>query len=557
MERQLRARARTLTLYWSRLAVALVGTLICLLTLNVSIGVPGAAQSMMGHYAFHSIVSAAFLLCLCAGFLTVDGISRERREGTLVVLCLTRVKALDVLLGSFGAAGITCLCALLSLAPVLMLPVLAGGVTGGEAFRVFLVLFDTLLLSLSAGLWASANARGWLQSARSAVGMLFCIVALPAFALLVPVPLGYLFGISPLAAFSWADDAAYRLAKAPYWISLAVILGVSCRLIIAAGFRLRRALREDDGRNENVVEPGRKPAAARSPIADAEDPMRWLLRRQRGVKVVVWSAVVIGIFPLAAQGLLLRGGLPSIYLAYIYGWSTGLAISVVQGSLFAWAASRFLVEARRCGELELLLTSPAGADTIVSSQWHHLRRLFLLPVVVGALPGLAWEIYYTVLGYSHSSITGSLSYQLYSQLSAGLICVNLIVGAGALIWVGLWFGFRARSQAGAVVQIVLLSKVVPDVLGIAGSFLLRAVLTVLGASLVISGNAFPWGYTLYLLNPAAQCLYYFWLMRWARRRLAAELANPSLESLDLADTLAAARAGAASFIAKARNWPRR
>jgi ABC-type transport system involved in multi-copper enzyme maturation permease subunit len=121
---------------------------------------------MMGKSAFNGLVGTAFVLCCCAGFLAVEGISRERREGTLGLLFLTRVGAFDVLLGSFGAVGITCVCALIAFLPVLMLPVLIGGVTGGEAARTVLVLFDTLFLSLAVGLWAAARGRGWLDCAR-------------------------------------------------------------------------------------------------------------------------------------------------------------------------------------------------------------------------------------------------------------------------------------------------------------------------------------------------------------------------------------------------------
>ena len=51
------------------------------------------------------------------------------------MLLLTRVGAFDVLMGKLGSAGLTSLCALVAFLPVLMIPVLAGGVTGGEVFR--------------------------------------------------------------------------------------------------------------------------------------------------------------------------------------------------------------------------------------------------------------------------------------------------------------------------------------------------------------------------------------------------------------------------------------
>jgi hypothetical protein len=77
-------------------------------------------------------------------------------------------------------------------------------------------------------------------------------------------------------------------------------------------------------------------------------------------------------------------------------WNTGLddfwlgsAISVVyvvllQGFIKAWfavQASQQFVEDRRCGALELLLSSPLTVREMVSGQWRALRGQFLRPVV--------------------------------------------------------------------------------------------------------------------------------------------------------------------------------
>ena len=49
--------------------------------------------------------------------------------------------------------------------------------------------------------------------------------------------------------------------------------------------------------------------------------------------------------------------------------------------------------------------------------------------------------------------------------------------------------------------------------------------------------------------------YYLWLIRWARRRLAADLTNPSPYQFNFLQSIAAARAALASFVDKARHWP--
>jgi uncharacterized membrane protein (UPF0136 family) len=579
IERELRVRARSRAVYWTRFAVALAGILLCLRTLNLAAGPSGASPGLLGLWAFRATITAAFILCCGAGFLTVDGISRQRREGTLGLLCLTRVRALDVLLGSFGAAGITCLCALMAFVPFIMLPVLAGGVTGGEAFRTMLALFDTLVLSLAAGLWASAGARGWFQSARSAMVLLLLLIVAPTVALMFPMPVTSVYGVSPLAAFYWADAAVYRASAASYWLSLAAVHGISWCLLFAAGFRLRRAMRQADGPAENVGASGRTTAVTRKTKVDmddpaarpvftlaawkigfpdkamADDPVRWLVRRQRGLKAVVWTGVLVSVIPYAANLLIALGSRAASTLISFYSWPVSVAVGVVQGCLFGWAASRFLVEARRTGELELLLTSPVGAKTIVSSQWNQLKRVFFVPVILLAAPNLLLTLYYTTFAHYHQPpYAGTLSYRLYFALTPFLGFIRTILGIGALIWAGLWFGLKARSQAGVILQIILFARGVPFVILFGASSLLRLLVNHAGAY-GAGGVRFPWEYWLYVLNPVAGCFYYLWLIRWARRRLAAELAHPSQEGFDLSDSIAQARAGLASLFDKARNWP--
>lgn len=576
IERELRTRARSRAVYWTRFAVALVGMLLCLRALSLS-GLSGISQAILGQMAFQNIVMAAFILCCWAGLLTVDRISRERREGTLGLLWLTGVKALDVLLGSFGAAGLTCVCALAAILPVLMLPVLAGGVTGGEAFRTMLVLFDTLLLSLAAGLWASAGARGWFKSARAAVLLLLLIIVLPV----VPGLSPYIDTVSPLAAFHCASDAAYWSAPGKYWASLAVVHGISWLLLISAGFRLRRAMREEDGRTEAVAPAEQNtgatresagdavdPASSRSftlvawkigshKLPDAVDPVRWLVRRQRGLKAVVWAGALIGLIGQNGFWTLIRmfvaaligpyGTRPLRGISSFYTWPVSLALGAGQACLFGWAASRFFIEGRRTGELELLLTTPVGAKNMISSQWKELRWLFALPVIVLMVP----QIVVLALTFAEIRLMPDTFgwYRYYRIVAQSLECVSVLAQIGTLIWVGLWFGLRERSQTTALVRIIVLTLGAPYVMSLGVTFLYRF-FALWGSPLGSS-----WVILFYLLPQVAILLYYLWLVLWARRRLAAEMTNPSSARFNLSQSISEARAGLASFVNKARHWP--
>jgi hypothetical protein len=385
-----------------------------------------------------------------------------------------------------------------------------------------------------------------------------------------------------LGAFRRAADAAYWFAPGGYWISMAAVHGISWLLLITAGFRLRRAMREGGETTEAVRPPNRKPAAppksagdapapATSPeftlvawkigshnLPDALDPVRWLVRRQRGIKAVIWAGALIGLVGQNGLWYLIRlfaaaligmpGSGPLTRLSSIFNWPVGLALGVVQGCLFGWAASRFFIEARRTGELELLLATPVGATNMISSQWKELRRLFALPVIVLILPQIilvAWS-YQQIKAYG-----GSLAsdYGYYSLVAQSFTCLSELAQVGALIWVGLWFGLRERSQTTALVRIILLCQGAPFVISLGASLLL----TFFGVPRTTLG--FSWVFWLFLLPQLAVLFYYLWLIRWARRRLAAELTNPSTGKSNLLQSIAAARAALASFVDKSRHWP--
>ena len=176
IERELRVRARRRAGYWTRFGVALGGVLICLPQLLFSL--PFGASGTFGKGIFDSLVAAAFLLSCSACLLTAEAITAEQKEGTLGLLFLTRVKALDVLLGKLGSVGLTSLCGLLAFLPIMMIPILAGGVTGGEAFRKGLALLTMLCLALAVGLWAATSGRK-SGIVRNAVGVLLLVVFVP------------------------------------------------------------------------------------------------------------------------------------------------------------------------------------------------------------------------------------------------------------------------------------------------------------------------------------------------------------------------------------------
>ena len=532
-ERELRVRARGPACYWTRFAAALGGMLVSVPALMTNAGL-GSSPAQMGAFAFNGLVLAAFILCCVSGFITVDGISRERREGTLGLLFLTRVRVLDVLLGNFGAAGLAGLCALAACVPVLIVPILTGGVSGGEAARKALVLFDTMMMSLAAGLWASARGKAWWSSVRTVVLMLVFLV-------FAPVLMGQLFFNSagrniswpgPLSALAAADDINYRGSARAYWFSLLVIHAMTWLLAMGAGVRLRRALRVDEespARNTNGVSGRESPPGfllaefkinfrRHKPLAEGEAPLGWLMRRQKGIRMVVWTGALLETAYYFFFYTLVLGRRPGASARGVYvSWGMNLSLKVIEGCLFAWAASRFFIESRRDGELELLLTTPEGARTMVASQWKRLKQVFWWATVAMIAPSVTMSLFNILLPRQPWP-----GFNLYTSATELLSCANTIAGMMALVWLGMWYGWSERSQARAVARSLILAKGPPAMIWLFGTYVIQAI----GRGYLYGGNPRFGGSLILFWNipNIVILLYQVCLYHWARRRLESALA---------------------------------
>src|ERR1043165_114884 len=175
IERELRVASRKGETYWSRSGVLLGLGLLWIPALMGTFG----TTTELNNFVFNGMLWAGFAVSCLACLFSADAISRERREGTFGLLFLSRVSAADVLLGKLGSSGFKSLCMLAAFLPMLMIPVLAGGVTSGEAFREGLVLLNTFWFSLCVGLWASASASDSFATIRRACLVVSVIVLVP------------------------------------------------------------------------------------------------------------------------------------------------------------------------------------------------------------------------------------------------------------------------------------------------------------------------------------------------------------------------------------------
>src|ERR1017187_6567173 len=130
-----------------------------------------------GHAILNALGVGTLGFSMFAGvFLTADSLSVEKREGTLGLLFLTDLKGYDIVLGKLAANSVHAFFGLLAIFPVLALPLLTGGVSGGEFWRTMLVFVCALYFSLSAGILVSAAS----QEGRQAMAATFGIMVLVA-----------------------------------------------------------------------------------------------------------------------------------------------------------------------------------------------------------------------------------------------------------------------------------------------------------------------------------------------------------------------------------------
>ena len=159
--RELRIAARKRGNFWLRVAAALAGMILGsgFMALSTLRGV-GAAP--LGGVLFGVLTWLALAAALSAGlFFTSDCLSEEKREGTLGLLFLTDLKGYDIVLGKLAATSLNAFYGMLAIFPVMAIPLLAGGVTGAEFWRVVLVSLNNLLFSLAARHRVSDSTNGF------------------------------------------------------------------------------------------------------------------------------------------------------------------------------------------------------------------------------------------------------------------------------------------------------------------------------------------------------------------------------------------------------------
>jgi len=516
VQRELRVGARQAWLRWLRVAAIGLLTGLCFQFFSfTNVGVRGSA----GQEVYQAIAWTIFLLAVCMFAVTADCLSRERREGTLVLLFLTDLKGYDVVFGKLAGAALNVLYVVLGFLPLLMLPVLAGGVTWAETGRMALAIISVAFVALSVGVWRSVRTSQTYPAMRSSVIWLASLLLVPrVLARWSPSEWAdVVLSLSPLQAFMLSDEASYGVSQVVYWQSLTVGLLAGSFLIGLSCWTLMRNWREEfraKGRfNPVLARRARqrrrmhgRAAVKLSPLYRSFAPVACAVMRVPGLRAAAWGG---GVLNWLAGFLVVFGSL-SFWGLLTYGVYTALYFTSI--GLFAWMAGRFLCDAQRSGELELLVTTTAGATGIVRDQWFAVMRMLrgpLLLVGIGALPQAA-------LSVSAGDLQGG---ELFGVLRGVCTMANAILGVLAICWVGMWRGLEAKRPSAVVMWTVGLVEGIP----------LAAVALLAGMSGLVAGgfapmSLVPWVVVLPFLL-VAKNLIFIW---WAQRQLCKALRAPKV-----------------------------
>jgi ABC-type transport system involved in multi-copper enzyme maturation permease subunit len=516
VERELRVAARQRSTYWLRTVAALIALVIgsaCLLLFGIS-GFAGPFGP--GSMVFGAIMWLFVCLALGAGlFFTSDSLSEEKREGTLGFLFLTDLRGYDVVAGKLLATSLRGFFPLLAFFPIVALTLLMGGVTGTEFWKASLALLNALFFSLATGLFVSAISR---DSQRALVATLFLMLFFVFAGPLADATIAHIAGrgFQPLFSFSspgYVFQAAGGWGRTFFWQGLLTTQATAWVLFAFACLLIPHTWQQKAGKTavatRTWVYDWRYGKTARRtrlrnkllPI----NPVLWLATRERwqlsglwvlallAVGVVAWLAIEI-----PTQGWMMLSFPVGFFMLLLY---LGAASQ----------SSRFFVEARRSGLIELMLATPLSERKIVLGQWRALLRTFAIPVCVvlvlqlitsglshvsrwrtmsaAASAAAAATASISTNTASGSNVVASTTYvtPTFAPLSLASITaqewLTTIVDSSAVLatstanlvalcWFGMWMGMTSKNANLAALKTFLFVEIIPLIVIWFGSWML-------------------------------------------------------------------------------------
>jgi len=528
VERELLVASRRHATYSTRLLVALVAIVIGIFLYIANLRTP---KHLLAHYIFQGLSVLALFYCLAAGRRsTADCLSEEKREGTLGLLFLTKLKGYDVVLGKLAATSLNSFFCLLAIFPVLAVPLLMGGITNGEFWRMVLVLVNTFLFSLAVGIFSSALS----QNARRAMGANFLWFLLLGFTLpacglaiayLSPshLVLPDLLLCCPVYSFYLCFESRYAFETDHFWWSIAIVHAMTWLLLALASRILPRIWQDrpaEKGKSRfrdrwhtwAYGNPAKR-KALRKRLLDI-NPFLWLASRAWFKPITAW----IGIGIIAVWWFSVRAFLDSGWHDELLSFTTALLLNSLLKLWVGVEAGQRLADDQKIGALELLLSTPLTVRDILRGQFLALRRQFLGPLIFV----VAVELGLTFAVASHSQLYAART-RAFGEASLLLLAADL----AALCWVAIASALTAKNPNQASVNNILRILILPWVAWL-------TIITITNVWLMLHGSKEPgWEFYLHLwvwlglLADAAFGLPAWWRVRTRFRELALQRISSS------------------------------
>jgi ABC-type transport system involved in multi-copper enzyme maturation permease subunit len=458
VQRELREGARRPFNYWLRVGAATAGLLT---VIYVVIENRDETDKVMGQYLFAGLhVALMGLICLVVPLMTADCIAREKREGTLGLLFLTPLTAGGIVAGKGLAQALRALTMWVSVAPVLAIPFVMGGIEWADASAFLALEFSALVLCLAAGLLASTLVRGRGAAFVLALflGVLFvavfCRVALMCFFLQIHptggflgmfFPFGYhMFMLLMLSGLptdvASVGGVGVRLWHQILWVSPIAAFLLFVLVLRFAAWRLAGSWQDKipSLRQESLVRRYCTPVfkgwfTRRTGRILDRNPIAWLQQYSWKTRLIKW--VLCLAFVVVETADLMVGPTQESQ----YGIIEPLFIlTVAAGMTFAGINS--FAEEKRSGALELILVTPIPINQIIFGRIRGVWEQFLPAAIILASfdAGLYW------ISSSRSYFWGfqNCFHYLISLLPS--VCVFFTLPVFAL-----YFALRVKNQIAA------------------------------------------------------------------------------------------------------------
>jgi hypothetical protein len=501
-ERELRVAARKRSTFWIRLFAAFITLLIAASLLLIFSSRATGFLPDKGKILFLVLSWMAFAYAFCAGvFLTADSLSEEKREGTLGLLFLTDLRGHDVVLGKLAATSLHAVYGLVAAFPILALSLLMGGLLAAEFWKGVVAILNMLFVSLAVGMLASTFARETLSAMNLAVLLLVALVGLPY---LIDLSLAgwdstKFVSRASLAATLHPYLAAIGVPRQPYWLSLAISHAAGWIFLALAAWRLPRRWQEERTNPSRINSRSDRMRANTDAALRSHDPILWLVSRSRRFRLwlllVVLGAILIMSMAAGRSGVItsITHGVTNLLGLLLYFWMTA-------------HATRFFVDGKRTGALELILCTPVTPRTITRAQWRSYVQAFWLPFLL--LTGTE----HMVLTMQWLNMPTPMTvYMIATQVQSVVTGISTAIAIG---WFGMWMGLRSQKPHLAIIKTFVFVFVVPVIaLGIAQTFLAFSIGFAAGFNTVFGQ----------LLTPAITCS--LWVGKdigfilWSRRQL--------------------------------------